>query len=75
MEQTWLWFGFNVFVLVIAFMGRDAGLEYFTGYLIEEALSGVGDSPCTSTRSGVHVEERGVKCRPDPISRRARSTC
>jgi tellurite resistance protein TerC len=78
MEQTWLWIGFNVFVLamlavdlfvfhkdahevrvreaaawsvvwvtlallfgggVYAFMGRDAGLEYFAGYLIEKALS------------------------------------
>src|SRR5687768_6507051 len=78
MEQTWLWIGFNVFVLVMlavdlfvfhkdahevrvrkaaawsvvwvtlallfgggvyAFMGRDAGLEYFAGYLIEKALS------------------------------------
>jgi tellurite resistance protein TerC len=78
MDQTWLWIGFNVFVLamlmvdlfvfhrdahevrvreatawsvvwialavlfgggVYAFMGRDAGLEYFAGYLIEKALS------------------------------------
>jgi tellurite resistance protein TerC len=78
MEQTWLWIGFNIFVLVMlavdlfvfhkdahevrareagiwsaiwvalavsfgggvyAFMGRDAGLEYFAGYLIEKALS------------------------------------
>jgi len=78
MDQTWLWVGFNVFVLamlavdllvfhkeahevasgeaaawtvvwitlavlfgagVYAFMGRDAGLQYFAGYLIEKALS------------------------------------
>jgi len=78
MDQTWLWVGFNAFVLgmlavdllvfhkeahevasgeaaawtvvwvalavlfgggVYAFMGRDAGLEYFAGYLIEKALS------------------------------------
>ena len=78
MDQTWLWVGFNVFVLamlavdllvfhkeahevtsaeaaawsvvwialallfgagVYAFMGREAGLEFFTGYLIEKALS------------------------------------
>jgi tellurite resistance protein TerC len=78
MDQTWLWIGFNVFVLVMlavdlfvfhreahevasweaatwtavwvalallfgagvyTFMGRDAGLEYFAGYLIEKALS------------------------------------
>jgi tellurite resistance protein TerC len=78
MDQTWLWIGFNAFVLamlavdllvfhreahevrlreaaawsgvwialavlfgggVYAFMGRDAGLEYFAGYLIEKALS------------------------------------
>ena len=78
MDQTWLWIGFNVFVLamlavdlfvfhreahevrsweaatwtavwvavavlfgagVYRFMGRDAGLEYFAGYLIEKALS------------------------------------
>jgi tellurite resistance protein TerC len=78
MDQTWLWIGFNVFVLamlavdlfvfhrdahevasweaaawtavwvalavlfgagVYTFMGRDAGLEYFAGYLIEKALS------------------------------------
>jgi tellurite resistance protein TerC len=78
MDQTWLWVGFNVFVLamlaidlfvfhkeahevtsaeaatwtviwvvlalifgagVYAFMGRDAGLEYYAGYLIEKALS------------------------------------
>ena len=78
MEQTWLWVGFNLFVLamlaldlfvfhrdahevssteaaawsavwvalalvfgggVYAFLGREAGLAYFTGYLIEKALS------------------------------------
>jgi tellurite resistance protein TerC len=78
MDQTWLWVGFNLFVLamlavdlfvfhrqahevrpaeaavwtvvwvvlallfgggVYAFMGRDAGLEYFSGYVIEKALS------------------------------------
>jgi tellurite resistance protein TerC len=78
MDQTWLWIGFNVFVLamlavdlfvfhrdahevasweaatwtavwvalallfgagVYTFMGREAGLEYFAGYLIEKALS------------------------------------
>ncbi len=78
MDQTWLWIGFNLFVLamlavdlfvfhkeahevasweaatwttvwvvlamlfgagVYTFMGRDAGLEYFAGYLIEKALS------------------------------------
>ena len=78
MEQTWLWIGFNLFVLamlavdllvfhkeahevssteaaawsavwvalalvfgagVYTFMGRDAGLAYFTGYVIEKALS------------------------------------
>src|SRR5687768_14293593 len=78
MDQTWLWIGFNAFVLamlavdlfvfhrdahevatweaatctavwvalallfgagVYTFMGRDAGLEYFAGYLIEKALS------------------------------------
>jgi tellurite resistance protein TerC len=78
MDQTWLWVGFNGFVLVMlavdllvfhkeahevasreaaawtvvwvalavlfgagvyAFMGRDAGLEYFAGYFIEKALS------------------------------------
>lgn len=77
-DQTWLWVGFNVFVLamlavdlfvfhreahevaskeaaawtvvwvalallfgvgVYTFMGRDAGLAYFAGYLIEKALS------------------------------------
>ncbi len=78
MDQTWLWIGFNAFVLamlaidlfvfhrdahevraheaaawsavwtvlallfgsgVYAFMGRDAGLQFFSGYLIEKALS------------------------------------
>ena len=78
MDQTWLWIGFNVFVLamlavdllvfhkeahevhvreatawsvvwivlalvfgggVYAFMGPQAGLQYFTGYVIEKALS------------------------------------
>jgi tellurite resistance protein TerC len=78
MDQTWLWIGFNLFVLtmlavdllvfhkeahevtsaeaatwtviwvvlglifgagVYAFMGHDAGLEYYAGYLIEKALS------------------------------------
>ena len=78
MDQTWLWIGFNVFVLamlaldllvfhrkahevhvreatiwsvvwialalafgagVYAFMGRQAGLQYFAGYVIEKALS------------------------------------
>jgi tellurite resistance protein TerC len=78
MDQTWLWIGFNVFVLamlaldllvfhkeahevhvreattwtvvwillalvfgggVYAFMGREAGLQYFAGYVIEKALS------------------------------------
>ena len=78
MDQTWLWIGFNAFVLamlavdllvfhrdahvvraseaaawttvwivlavvfgagVYAFMGRDAGLEFFAGYVIEKALS------------------------------------
>lgn len=78
MDQTWLWVGFNAFVLamlavdlfvfhreahevtsaeaagwtvfwvalalifgagVYSFMGREAGLEYFAGYLIEKALS------------------------------------
>ena len=78
MDQTWLWIGFNIFVLamlaidlfvfhrdahevasweaatwtavwvalallfgagVYTFMGRDVGLEYFAGYLIEKALS------------------------------------
>lgn len=78
MDQTWLWIGFNVFVLAmlaidllvfhrqahevrtreaaawtavwvamaVAFgigvhvwLGREAGLEYFTGYVIEKALS------------------------------------
>lgn len=78
MDQTWLWVGFNVFVLamlavdllvfhreahevrvreaaawsavwiamavlfgsgVYAVMGRAAGLEFFTGYVIEKALS------------------------------------
>jgi tellurite resistance protein TerC len=78
MDQTWLWIGFNAFVLamlavdlfvfhkeahevtsaeaatwtvvwialalifgagVYAFMGRDSGMEYFAGYVIEKALS------------------------------------
>ena len=78
MDQTWLWIGFNAFVLamlavdllvfhkeahevhvreatawsvvwivlalafgggVYAFMGRQAGLQYFAGYVIEKALS------------------------------------
>jgi TerC family integral membrane protein len=78
MDQTWLWIGFNLFVLallaldlfvfhrdahevrageaaawsvawialalvfgagVYITLGRDAGLEFFTGYLIEKALS------------------------------------
>jgi tellurite resistance protein TerC len=78
MDQTWLWIGFNAFVLamlaidllvfhrdahvvrageaaawttvwivlalvfgggVYAFMGREAGLEFFAGYVIEKALS------------------------------------
>jgi tellurite resistance protein TerC len=78
MDQTWLWIGFNAFVLVMlaidlfvfhkeahevtsteaatwtcvwvalalifgagvyGFMGRDAGMEYFAGYVIEKALS------------------------------------
>jgi tellurite resistance protein TerC len=78
MDQTWVWIGFNAFVLamlgvdllifhkdahvvrareaaawttvwiilavvfgggVYAFMGRDAGLEFFAGYVIEKALS------------------------------------
>jgi tellurite resistance protein TerC len=78
MDQTWLWIGFNAFVLamlaidlfvfhkdahevrvreaaawsavwialallfgcgVYAFMGRESGLQYFAGYLIEKALS------------------------------------
>jgi tellurite resistance protein TerC len=78
MDQTWLWIGFNAFVLamlavdllvfhkeahevhvreaatwsvvwivlalvfgggVYAFMGPQAGLQYFTGYVIEKALS------------------------------------
>src|SRR5262245_58461748 len=32
-------------------------------------------TPCASTHSGVYVEERGVECRTNPISPRARSTC
>ena len=86
MEQTWLWIGFNVFVLVMlavdrfvfhkdahevrvreaaawsvvwvtlallfgggvyGFMGRDAGLEYFAGYLIERR-SRLTTSSCSS---------------------------
>lgn len=78
MDQPWLWFGFNLFVLAVlaidlfvfhreahevrvreaaawsavwiamalafgagvyVWMGREAGLEYFAGYLIEKALS------------------------------------
>ena len=78
MDQTWLWIGFNVFVLamlaldllvfhkeahevrvreatawsavwillalgfgggVYAFMGREAGMQFFAGYVIEKALS------------------------------------